>query len=113
MTIATPLRTQIEAIKARIDGLAATATAEDIVMLSKAVEAIGGQASVFDVMSVGEEKIAEIAAASVDAATAATSTIETAKTAAVTAINQAKNNAVSQINPLPTLAAAHAAALSF
>lgn len=113
MSIATPLRTQIEAIKARIDALAATATAEDIVMLSKAVEAIGGQASVFDVMAVAEEKAAEIEAASADAAAAATAMIGTAKDTAMTAIDQAKNNAVTQINPLPTLAAAHAAVLSF
>lgn len=113
MSIATPLRTQIEAIKARIDALAATATAEDIVMLSKAVEAIGGQASVFDVMAVAEEKVVEIETAAEAATTSGTTAIDAAKTTAMTAIDQAKNNAVAQIDPLPTLAAAHAAVLSF
>lgn len=113
MSIATPLRTQIEAIKARIDALAATATAEDIVMLSKAIEAVGGQSSVFDVMAVAEEKAAEIEASAENAAVAATATVNTAKDSAMTAITQAKNAALAQVNPLPTLAAAQAAVLSF
>lgn len=113
MSVATPLRTQIEAIKARIDALAPNATAEDIVMLSKAVEAIGGQATVFDVMSVGEDQKAAVLAAGTTAATTGTTAIDAAKTSALSAITQAKNAALAQVNPLPTLAAAHAAVLSF
>lgn len=113
MSIATPLRTQIEAIKARIDALAATATAEDIVMLSKAVEAIGGQASVFDVMAVAEEKAAEIeqtGAAIVAVGQQAQTQVQTAKDNAITDIKAAAANFINTGFSLPTL---HAAALLF
>ena len=62
MPITTQLQTQIEAVQARIDALAPTATAEDIVMMAKAVEAVGGQATVFDVIETGETKKAEVVA---------------------------------------------------
>ena len=114
MSIATPLRTQIEAIKARIDALAATATAEDIVMLSKAVEAIGGQASVFDVMAVAEEKAAEIEAAADQATTSGTAAIDTAKTNALASVETAKNQALNTLahSGGVSLAQIQAAALS-
>ena len=50
------LQTQIEAIQARIDALAPDASSEDIVMLAKAVEAVGGQTTVFDVLATAAEQ---------------------------------------------------------
>ena len=60
MPISTQLQAQIDAIQTRIDTLAPSATPEDIVMLAKAVEAVGGQATVFDVIGTGEIKKAEL-----------------------------------------------------
>lgn len=60
------LKTQIAAIQSRINAVADTATPEDLVMLAKAVEAVGGQATVFDIMEAGEGQqtaLAETAAA--------------------------------------------------
>lgn len=54
MSIATPLQTQVQALQARIESLAPSATPEDVVMLAKAVEAVAGQATVFDVLRSGE-----------------------------------------------------------
>ena len=50
MPVNPQLQTQVNAIQTRIDTLAPSATPEDIVMLVKAVEAVGGQATVFDVI---------------------------------------------------------------
>jgi hypothetical protein len=62
MPITTALQNQIDAIQARIDATLPTATPEDVVMLAKAVEAVGGQATVFDVIETGETKKAEVVA---------------------------------------------------
>lgn len=62
MATATALKNQIEAVKARIDAVAPTATPEDVVMLAKAIEAVGGQATVFDVMEAGAEQKTALAA---------------------------------------------------
>lgn len=53
------LRTQIRAMQSRIDSVAATATPEDIVMLAKGMEAVAGQATVFDILEAGEEAAAK------------------------------------------------------
>lgn len=60
MPISTQLQAQIDAIQTRIDTLAPSATPEDIVMLAKAVEAVGGQATVFDVIDTGQQQKAEL-----------------------------------------------------
>ncbi len=62
MPISTQLQAQIDAIQTRIDTLAPSATPEDIVMLAKAVEAVGGQATVFDVIDTGQLQKAELIA---------------------------------------------------
>lgn len=51
----TTLKTQVQAIQARLAAVAPDASAEDLVMLAKAVEAVGGRATVFDVLDAGEE----------------------------------------------------------
>lgn len=53
------LRTQIRAMQSRIDSVTATATPEDIVMLAKGMEAVAGQATVFDILDAGEEAAAK------------------------------------------------------
>ena len=50
MPVNPQLQTQVDAIQIHIDTLAPTATPEDIVMLAKTVEAVGGQATVFDMI---------------------------------------------------------------
>lgn len=60
MPISTALKNQVEAIQSQIDTLAPSASAEDVVMLAKAVEAVGGQATLFDVMETGEIAKGEI-----------------------------------------------------
>lgn len=52
------LKTQIRAMQARIDAVAPDASPEDIVMLAKAVEAVSGRATVFDVLDAGGEATA-------------------------------------------------------
>lgn len=52
------LRTQIRALQSRIDSVTETATPEDIVMLAKGMEAVAGQATVFDILDAGEEAAA-------------------------------------------------------
>lgn len=54
------LKTQVAAIQSRLNTVAETATPEDLVMLAKAVESIGGQATVFDVIATGEEQQAQL-----------------------------------------------------
>lgn len=71
MPISTALKNQVEAIQSQIDTLAPSASAEDVVMLAKAVEAVGGQATVFDVMETGEVTKGEILSAIEDARTQA------------------------------------------
>ncbi len=113
MPIATQLQTQIAAIKARIDTVAATATPEDIVMLAKAVEAIAGQVTVFDVMAAGEERLAEVEAGISTASAAAQAEIDSKLSTAVSELDAAKTAALASINPDSfSVAAIHAAALS-
>lgn len=110
MTIAVSLQQQIAAIKARIDTVAATATPEDIVMLAKAVEAIAGQVTVFDVMAAGEGQVEAIAAASA----AASTEIDIARTTALTDLQTTLDAAQLQANQLAfNTPALHAAALLF
>lgn len=54
MAMTPALKTQVAAIQSRLNTVAETATPEDLVMLAKAVEAIGGQATIFDVIEAGE-----------------------------------------------------------
>ena len=54
MAVTLALQTQIAALQSRIDAVAANASAEDVVMLAKAIEAISGQATVFDVIDYGD-----------------------------------------------------------
>lgn len=61
------LKTQVQAIQARLAAVAPDASAEDLVMLAKAVEAIGGRATVFDVMDAGEDA-RQLAVSAIDAA---------------------------------------------
>ena len=56
MAMTPALKTQIAAIQSRLNTVAETATPEDLVMLAKAVEAVGGQATVFDIITTGEEQ---------------------------------------------------------
>ena len=62
MPISTALQNQIEAIQARIDTIMPEASPEDVVMLAKAVEAVGGQATVFDVIDTGQQQKADLIA---------------------------------------------------
>lgn len=99
MPVSLALQTQISAIKARIDAVAASATPEDIVMLAKAIEAIGGQATVFDVMAAGDDQIALIGDAISSQLSAASSAIGTGKAAALAEVSTAKNVALAELNP--------------
>ncbi len=62
MAVSPALEAQITALKNRIDAVTPEASPEDIVMLSKAVEAIGGQATVFDVIDTGQQQKSELIA---------------------------------------------------
>jgi hypothetical protein len=107
------IQTQVNAIKARIDAVAATATPDDIVMLAKAVEAIAGQVTVFDVIEIGDQKVAAIEGAFVGQIDAGMSAIDDSKTQALSDIAKAKAAALTQINPNNfSLAAVQAASLS-
>lgn len=109
MSIAIQLQTQIAAIQARIDTLAPTATPEDVVMLAKAVEAVAGQTTVFDLQA-----YAQTLAQGLDAQIAtATQGVESAATQNLLDIEAAKQDALGVINASPlTLAAVHAYTLA-
>ena len=72
------LKTQVQAIQARLAAVAPDASAEDLVMLAKAVEAVGGRATVFDVLDAGE-----------DARKQAVSAIDAARIAALAEVHAA------------------------
>lgn len=113
MPIALAMQAQITAIKARIDALAPTATPEDIVMLSKAIEAIGGQCSVFDVMQVGADQAAAILAAGQTQITSIQNSVGIAQQTALAAVTVAQQAALAELNPQNfSRAAVHAALLS-
>ena len=61
MAVTLALQTQITALQARIDAVAANASPEDVVMLAKAIEAIAGQATVFDVIAYGDAQKSALA----------------------------------------------------
>ena len=61
MAVTLALQTQIAALQARIDAVAANASPEDVVMLAKAIEAISGQATVFDVIAYGDAQKSALA----------------------------------------------------
>lgn len=101
MPMSPSLQNQIAAIQAAITNLAPTATPEDVVMLAKAVEAIAGQTTVFDLQafanSLGEDLDAQ-AATSIQTVTDAT-------TQAIDSITAAKDAAVANITAYPVTAA--------
>jgi hypothetical protein len=109
MAVTPALQTQIAAIQARIDTLASTATPEDVVMLAKAIEAVAGQATVFDLKA-----YAQTLAEGLDAQIAtATQGVETAATQNLLELEAAKQDALGVINASPlTLAAVHAYTLA-
>lgn len=78
MAFSHSMKTQIAAIQARMASVTDAATPEDLVMLAKAVEAVGGQATVFDVLEAGAE-----------AGEQALALIEAAKNSALTEIVKA------------------------
>lgn len=90
MPVTTELQTQISAIKARIDSLAPNATAEDIVMLAKGVEAVAGQATVFEIIALGDDKKAEITTLGETKKTEITTLTDTKKAEIVTQGNAKK-----------------------
>lgn len=61
MAVTLALQTQITALQARIDAVAENASPEDVVMLAKAIEAISGQATVFDVIAYGDAQKSALA----------------------------------------------------
>jgi hypothetical protein len=67
MAVTPALQTQIAALQARIDAVAPNASPEDVVMLAKAIEAISGQASVFDVIAYGDTQKSALALALTEA----------------------------------------------
>ncbi len=63
MAVTPALQTQIAALQSRIDAVSANASPEDVVMLAKAIEAISGQATVFDVIAYGDTQKSALAQA--------------------------------------------------
>lgn len=111
MPVALAMQTQIAAIKARIDAITPTATPEDIVMLSKAVEAISGQCSVFDVMQVGADQVAAVETAGQSQVQQVQDAIGAAEQTALSAVTTAKQAALLELNPQNFSRAAVQAAL--
>ncbi len=109
MSISSSLQTQIAAIQAAITNLAPTATPEDVVMLAKAVEAIAGQTTVFDLQefaaSLGDNLDAQ--------AEEKVQSVVFAGTQAINNITAAKDAAVANITSYPvTLATLHSLTLA-
>ena len=78
MAVTLALQTQIAALQARIDAVAANASPEDVVMLAKAIEAISGQATVFDVIAYGDAQKSALAHALTQALAALEAQLATA-----------------------------------
>lgn len=109
MPMSPSLQNQIAAIQAAITSLAPTATPEDVVMLAKAVEAIAGQTTVFDLQafaaSLGDDLDAQ--------AEAKVQSVVFAGTQAINNITAAKDAAVANITSYPvTLATLHSLTLA-
>lgn len=108
--MSTVIQTQIAAIQARIDALAPEASSEDVVMLAKAVEAVAGQATVFDVLRSGEDAKTQLAAQ----AHSHSATLAQTTTASLSTLAQAEQAAIDQVSATGhTLANVHAIALVF
>ncbi len=111
MSISTPLQPQVQAIQARIESLAPSATPEDVVMLAKAIEAVGGQANVFDLIATAEAHKSAATTAIADAKTAALAEVMAAggftqqlvhdNTAALTQLNPVTLTLIEDHQPLP------------
>ena len=78
MAVTPALQTQIAALQARIDAVAPNASPEDVVMLAKAIEAIAGQATVFDVIAYGDAQKGALALALTEALAALEAQLATA-----------------------------------
>ncbi len=131
----TQLATAVLALKAQIIAKSETATAEELAYIASAIEKIGGQASVFEVMETAEQAKSDISIAKqavIDALNAQKDSISDAlseakdsisdalsealseaKDSNINAIGIAATNAMNKINPNNfSIAAVHAAALS-
>lgn len=110
MAVTPQLQAQIAAIQSRIEAVAADASPEDLVMLAKAVEAVGGQATVFDLVSVAQEQRTALE----DDTQAHLSALEVAVSQATQDIVHAQSEAITLVqNVGQTLASAHALVLMF
>ena len=96
MPIPTQLQVQVDAIQSRIEALAPSATPEDVVMLAKAVEAIGAQATVFDVLVYGDQKKTELEALASQQQSGLT-TLAHQKESSLTALATAKESSLSHL----------------
>lgn len=109
MPMSPSLQNQIAAIQAAISNLAPTATPEDVVMLAKAVEAIAGQTTVFDLQAFAASLGDGLDAKSVEKLQA----LANAATQAIAAITAAKTTAIENITAYPvTLATLHSLTLA-
>ena len=88
----------VAALKARITAAAATATPEELAYLGTAIDRISGRATAMEVEAIGDEKIAELEALAESAAVAPIQEIVEAASSATTAINSAAQNAETAIN---------------
>ncbi len=109
MPITLQLQNQIAAIQSAITNLAPTATPEDVVMLAKAVQAIAGQTTVFDLQT-----FAQSLGDGLDAqATAKLQAMANTVAQNVAAVTSAKDAALLAINASPlTLATLHSLTLA-
>ena len=87
------LETQITALQNRINEVTVDATADDLILISKAVEAIAGRATVFDVRNEGDSQRQQITAL-VDTLVAS---INTVKNEGVASIETAGQNSLTEI----------------
>lgn len=91
MTIA---KEAVYALHQRLKDLSINAPADQLAYLAKALESIAGQSSVYDIVSMSDEKLQAL----FDAATAHLANLNTSKTSALSAIDSAKTSSIDAIN---------------
>jgi hypothetical protein len=94
------LQNAVQAIYTKIQTSMTDATPEELAYLGTALEKLGGRATVYDVMQVGDDKIAEIGVVAVNLTATLNTDADAVIAAAIVSIDDAVSAAQSSIDDL-------------
>lgn len=101
------LNSAVEAIYNKVQNDLSSASPEDLAYLGTALEKIGGRATVYDVMKIGDEKIAQILQTATDAINSVNTDIGDIQNTVDNIIITATNNLENSVNDKSTVLTAH------